>query len=55
MLRVGYRCAGVGIFVWRGGKDFLTLGFEASNLNFPDVWRSYILVCYVQSYLGKLV
>ena len=34
VLRVGYQCAGIGFFVWRGGTALLTLGFAASNLVF---------------------
>ena len=46
MLRVGYRCAGVGVCVQRGGNDLLTLGFEASTLGFDG--------CLEVSYPGLL-
>ena len=46
MLHVGYRRAGVGVCVWRGGKEFLTLGFEASTLDFAE--------CLEVSYPGLL-
>ena len=31
----------------------LTLGFEASPSILPEVWKSHILVCYVQLFLEK--